>query len=95
MGRAGKLSPLTAGLAGPRLTGLEEGGVGRAEPGAEFGAEEEDGCLSQGVVLLREEAWLGRPGKGSDEGFEDEDAPGVEVDAEPQERFFETDERED
>jgi len=90
-GRAGKASlPRT----GPLLAGLELGGVGRAEPGAEFAADVAE--ATQGTVLtLVLVVFCGRPDAGGKPGkglFIVADAIEGEAtgDAEPHDRVCET-----
>lgn len=77
-----------------RLAGLEVGGVGLAEPGAELAAEDE---AAQEMVWILPWGALGRDAEGrSGNGLVLEEAEGPEAgDAVPQERDWETVERDD
>ena len=93
-GRAGNSPPL---LTGPRLAGLLAGGVALADPGLEDGAEE----AAQGTVLTFVDVAFdrvdggGRVGKGLFVVVEEEEMEDMGGDAVPQDRVWETEERDD
>lgn len=81
------------------LAGLDDGGVGRAETGAEFDAEAEDEAahetveiLPVGALGLLADAGVGSPGKGL---MLVEEAGEAEGDAVPHDRVCDTEERDD
>ena len=81
------------------LAGRDDGGVGRAEPGAEFDADAEDEAAHETVEILPVDALGlldddadGRPGKGL---MLVDEAGEAEGDAEPHDRVCDTEERDD
>lgn len=96
-GRAGNSPTPALPRIGPRLAGLLVGGVGLADPGLEEGAEEE---ANQGMVLTFVDVAFGRVGGGGRVGkglfgAVAEEVEDIGGDAVPQDRVWETEERDD